>query len=394
MNMNTPRLRNTLFAAAAAFGFVGLGAAIHTGSSVAHAGPVAGIPTDGTIADVAEHTVDSVVNISTWHQEKAEVMFDPFGMGGGGGDDGQLQRSLAKGSGVIVTASGRILTNAHVVDGADDIKVTLQDGTELDAKVIGKDVEADLAVLQLQGKVPALKPITFGDSSALRLGDIVLAVGDGLGVGKSVSMGIVSAKGLKHVGIERYEDFIQTDAAINPGNSGGALVNLKGELVGINTAIASRSGGSQGIGFAIPTNMARPIMEALVKDGKISRGYLGVGIATVTPELLKQHKLGSEQGVVVTGVEPRGPAARTGLAEGDVIVGMAGKQVKTDDELRYAIAAQKPGMTVELDVVHQDGQRATIKAKLGELPDRARQQEIEQQQQLQPQIRHYEWHTP
>jgi S1-C subfamily serine protease len=299
---------------------------------------------------------------------------------------------MAKGSGVIVTASGRILTNAHVVDGADDIKVTLQDGTELDAKVIGKDVHADLAVLQLQGKFPALKPITFGDSSALRLGDIVLAVGDGLGVGKSVSMGIVSAKGLTHVGIEDYEDFIQTDAAINPGNSGGALVNLKGELVGINTAIASRSGGSQGIGFAIPTNMARPIMETLVKDGKISRGYLGVNIATVTPALLKEHKLGAQSGVVVAGIEPNGPAARTGLADGDVIVALGGKPVKTDNELRYAIAAQKPGATVELDVVHQDGQRATVKAKLGELPERSRQQELEQQQQ--PQIRRYEWHTP
>jgi Do/DeqQ family serine protease len=389
MSMNS--LRNTLFAAAAAFGFVGLGAAIHTGSSVANAGPaVAGIPTDGTIADVAEHTVDSVVNISTWHQEKNEVSFDPFGMGG---DDQSPQRSMAKGSGVIVTASGRILTNAHVVEGADDIKVTLQDGTELDAKVIGKDIHADIAVLQLQGKFPALKPITFGDSSALRLGDIVLAVGDGLGVGKSVSMGIVSAKGLTHVGIEDYEDFIQTDAAINPGNSGGALVNLKGELVGINTAIASRSGGSQGIGFAIPTNMARPIMETLVKDGKISRGYLGVNIATVTPALLKEHKLGAQSGVVVAGIEPRGPAARTGLAEGDVIVALGGKAVKTDNELRYAIAAQKPGATVELDVVHQDGQRATVKAKLGELPERSRQQEIEQQQQ-QPQIRRYEWHNP
>ena len=392
MNMHTPRLRNTLFAAAAAFGFVGLGAAIHSGPSVAHAAPVAGIPTDGTIADVAERTVDSVVNISTSHQSKNEVVFDPFS-----GDDQTVtpQRELAKGSGVIVTASGRILTNAHVVDGADDIKVTLQDGTELDAKVIGKDVHADLAVLQLKGKFPALKPITFGDSSAMRLGDIVLAVGDGLGVGKSVSMGIVSAKGLTHVGIEDYEDFIQTDAAINPGNSGGALVNLKGELVGINTAIASRSGGSQGIGFAIPTNMARPIMEALVKDGKISRGYLGVNIATVTSDILKEHKLGAQQGVLVAAIQPRGPAAGTGLAEGDVIVGMAGKPMKTDNELRYAIAAQKPGTTVELDVVHQDGRRATIKAKLGELPERSHEQEIEeQQQQQQPQIRHWEWHSP
>jgi Do/DeqQ family serine protease len=386
MTMQT--LRNTLFAAAAAFGFVGLGAAIHAGPSVAHATPTAGFPTDGSIADVAEHTVDSVVNISTSHQGKAQVVFDPFS-----GDNEQMQpeTQYAKGSGVIVTASGRILTNAHVIDGADNIKVTLPDGTDVDAKVVGKDIHADIAVLQLKGNFPPLKPITFGDSTALRLGDIVLAVGDGLGVGKSVSMGIVSAKGLTHVGIEDYEDFIQTDAAINPGNSGGALVNLKGELVGINTAIASRSGGSQGIGFAIPSNMARPIMDELVKNGKVSRGYLGVNITTVTPAILKEHKLGAQQGVLVAGIEPRGPAARTGLAEGDVIVALAGKPVKNDNELRSEIASAKPGTTIELDVVHQDGQRAVIKAKLGELPDRSREQEMEQQQ---PQIQRFQWHTP
>ena len=286
--MNTPRLRSALFATAAVLGFAGAGAALRIGPSVANAAP-AGIPTDGSIADTAERVVDSVVNISTTHQDKdeSETFFSPFG-----GDSGPHSQ-MAKGSGVIVTASGRILTNSHVVDGADDIKVTLPNGTEVDAKVVGKDTHADLAVLQITGKVPELKPITFGDSSQLRLGEIVLAVGDGMGVGKSVSMGIVSAKGRTGLGIEEYEDFIQTDAAINPGNSGGALVNLKGELIGINTAIASRSGGYQGIGFAIPTNMARPIMEALVRDGKISRGYLGVNITTVTPAILKEHKLGS-----------------------------------------------------------------------------------------------------
>ncbi len=289
---------------------------------------------------------------------------------------------MAKGSGVIVTASGRILTNAHVVDGADDITVTLPDGTEADAKVIGKDTHADLAVIQLKGKFPNLKPITFGDSSTLRLGDIVLAVGDGMGVGKSVSMGIVSAKGRQDLHIEDYEDFIQTDAVINPGHSGGALVNLKGELVGINTAIASRSGGYQGIGFAIPTNMARPIMETLVRDGKISRGYLGVNITTVTPALLKEHKLGAPEGVLVAGIQPNGPAARTGLVDGDVIVAVGGQPVKTDVELRKAIAAARPGTTIDLEVFHQDAHKAIIKAKLGELPEQKQQQE---EFQIQPQ---------
>jgi Do/DeqQ family serine protease len=353
-------LRSLLFAAVAGFAIA---------PSVASAAP-SGIPTDGSVADTAEKVVDSVVTIAT----SATMKLTPeqqFFMQQMGGDESALTQQ-AQGSGVIVTASGRVLTNAHVVADAEDIKVTLPGGTVVNAKVVGKDVHADLAVLQLEGKLPALKPITFGDSSNLRLGDIVLAVGNGLGVGKSVSMGIISAKGLANLGIEEYEDFLQTDATINPGNSGGALVNLKGELIGINTAIASRTGGSQGIGFAIPTNMARPIMEALIRDGKFSRGYLGVNIGTVTPAMLKEVKLGAKEGVVVGGIQPNGPAANTGLRMGDVVVGIAGKAVKTDQELRTAIAATKPGTSVDLDVVRQDGKRSTVKVKLGELPDETR----------------------
>ncbi len=355
-------LRSLLFAAVAGLAVV---------PSAALAAP-SGIPTDGSVADTAEKVVDSVVTIST----SSQVKLDPgeaFFMQQWGGAPRDLTQT-AQGSGVIITASGRILTNAHVIDGAEDIKVTLPGGTEVRAKVVGKDVHADLAVLQLQGKLPPLKPITFGDSEQLRLGDIVLAVGNGLGVGKSVSMGIVSAKGLANLGIEEYEDFIQTDAAINPGNSGGALVNLKGELVGINTAIASPSRASAGIGFAIPTNMARPIMEALIRDGKFTRGYLGVGIGTVTPAILKEHKLGASEGVVVGGIQPNGPAARTGLQMGDVVVAIDRKPVKTDHELRTMIAATKPGTVVELAIVHQDGHHATIKVKLGELPENTRLQ--------------------
>ena len=196
----------------------------------------------------------------------------------------------------------------------------------------------------------------------------MLAIGDPFGVGKSVTMGIVSAKGRGGMGIEEYEDFIQTDAAINPGNSGGALVNLRGELVGINTAIASRSGGYAGIGFAIPTNMARPIMEMLIKDGKVSRGYLGVNIGTATPAIAKQEKLGTQHGAVVAAVDPNGPAARAGLSEGDVVVGLNGTEIRTGYVLRNTIAATKPGSTVDLEVVHRNGNKATVKAKLGELP--------------------------
>ena len=265
-------LRNFL-AAAAVVGLVGTGAALRSGTTPAHATP--SVLTDGSIPDVAERVVDSVVNISTSHAvEAGPVSFDPFfsdPFSPGFGDPGD-RKAMSKGSGVIVTASGRILTNAHVVKDADDIKVTLHDGNDYDAKVVGVDPKGDLAVLQLKGNMPALKPLTFGDSSALRLGEVVLAIGDPFGVGKSVTMGIVSAKGRGGMGIEEYEDFIQTDAAINPGNSGGALINSRGELVGINTAIASKSGGYAGIGFAIPTNMARPIMEQLIRDGKVSRG--------------------------------------------------------------------------------------------------------------------------
>jgi serine protease Do len=282
---------------------------------------------------------------------------------------------------VIVTANGRILTNAHVVDGFEDIKVTLQDGTELDAKVVGKDTHADLAVLQLKGNVPRnLKPLAFGDSSTLRLGDIVLAVGDGMGIGKSVSMGIVSAKGRANMGIEEYEDFIQTDAAINPGNSGGALVNLKGELVGINTAIASRSGGYQGIGFAIPSNMARPIMEQLVSYGKVSRGYLGVRIATVNAQLAKEDRLGTTTGVEIKDVEPKGPAASAHLVSGDVVVAINGAAMRDGGTLRNTIALVRPGTSVDLEVVHRDGSRATVKAKLAELPEVSKTAEHQQAQ--------------
>jgi S1-C subfamily serine protease len=252
-------------------------------------------------------------------------------------------------------------------------------------------------VIQLDGKFPALKPLPWADSSALRLGEVVLAVGDGMGVGKSVSMGIVSAKG-RGLRIADYEDFIQTDAAINAGNSGGALVNLKGELVGINTAIASRSGGYQGIGFAIPTNMARPIMEMLMKDGKVSRGYLGVGIATVNRAAVKELKLPVSVGVLVTDVAKNGPAAKAGLAEGDVITAINGTQVKTSDALRNTVAMIKPGSQVELDVTHRDGKTATVKPRLADLPDAATSQQEPQQrrprQPRQPQVRRWTFPTP
>jgi serine protease Do len=384
--------RNFL-AAAAVVGLIGTGAALRSGSSPAPATPAA--QSDNTHTDVAERVVDSVVNISTSRAvDTGPAAFDPFfsnPFSPGFGDPGD-RKAMSKGSGVIVTASGRILTNAHVIKDADDIKVTLHDGNDYEAKVIGTDPKADLAVIQLKGSVPTLKPLVFGDSSTLRLGEVVLAIGDPFGVGKSVTMGIVSAKGRGGMGIEEYEDFIQTDAAINPGNSGGALVNLKGELVGINTAIASKSGGYAGIGFAIPTNMARPIMEMLIKDGKVSRGYLGVSIGTVTPVIAKEYNLSVQRGALIAGVDPKGPASRIGLAEGDVVVGLNGTEIKTGDVLRNTIAMIKPGTTVELQVVRKSGNKEAIKAKLGELPAdnvvparQLRQRQIPRRQQQQQQ---------
>jgi serine protease Do len=376
----------TLLATAAVVGLLGTGAALRSGAAPASAAP--SVLTDGTIPDVAERVVDSVVNISTSHViEAGPASYDPFfsdPFSPGNGDAGD-RKAMSKGSGVIVTASGRILTNAHVVKDADDITVTLHDGNDYQAKVIGVDPKADLAVLQLKGTPPSLKPLTFGDSSTLRLGEVVLAIGDPFGVGKSVTMGIVSAKGRGGMGIEEYEDFIQTDAAINPGNSGGALVNLRGELVGVNTAIASKSGGYAGIGFAIPTNMARPIMEMLIKDGKVSRGYLGVGIGTVTPIIAKELGLGAQRGVVVANLDPNGPGGKAGLKKGDVVVGLNGGEIRTDSVLRNTIAMLKPGTTVELQVVHKDGSKATIKSKLGELPADNRVPQRNLRQQLRPQ---------
>jgi Do/DeqQ family serine protease len=363
----------TLLAAAAVVGLVGAGAALHLDASPAHAAPsvAPSVLTDSSIPDVAERVFDSVVNISSSHMvETGPAALDPFfsDPSSPAYGDPSDRMAKAKGSGVVVTASGRILTNAHVVKDADDITVTLHDGNDYEAKVVGIDTKVDLAVLQLKGTLPPLKPVTFGDSSALRLGEVVLAIGDPFGVGKSVTMGIVSAKGRGGMGIEEYEDFIQTDAAINPGNSGGALVNLKGELVGINTAIASRSGGYAGIGFAIPTSMARPIMDMLIKDGRVSRGYLGVNIGTATPQLARQERLGTQHGALVAGVDPSGPAARAGLAEGDVVVALNGVEIRTGYVLRNAIAMTRPGTTVDLAVIHRGGGKATLKARLGELP--------------------------
>jgi serine protease Do len=347
----------------------------------AHASPAASalLGDQATISDVAENVVDSVVNISTTHQvDLGPASQDPFFNDPDSPfylSPDQRQQS-ALGSGVIVSAGGRVLTNAHVIDGADTIKVTLADGTDYGAKLVGVDKRSDLAVLQMQGNLPKLKALPFGDSSKMRLGEIVLAIGDPFGVGQTVTMGIVSAKGRASVGIEDYEDFIQTDAAINPGNSGGALVNTRGELIGINTAILSRSGGYQGVGFAIPTDMAKPIMDALVKDGKVTRGWLGVAMVDLNRDLAAKRKLTATRGVLVANVQKGSPADQAGLQPDDVIIAVDGAAVTDGGHFRNAIAMKGAKAQVLLEVVRGRGTEK-LKATLIEAPD-PQQQRVQQ----------------
>ena len=327
-------------------------------------GAAAVLPSSNLIADVAERVVPSVVNISTSQTvavQHGPFLFDPFFSDPFSPHHGvpDERKAQSLGSGVIVSADGKILTNAHVVRNADEITVTLHDGTEHEAKVIGTDPKSDLAVIRLTDRPKNLVPLPFADSTKTRLGEVVLAVGNPFGVGQAVTMGIVSATGRASVGIVQYEDFIQTDAAINPGNSGGALVNLRGELVGINTAILSRSGGYQGIGFAIPTAMARPIMDMLIKDGKVSRGYLGVN--------LKPVKAGG-RGVMIESVEDQAPAARAGIAPGDVILAVDGTEVRDIGKLRNLVAMKGANVATTLDV-ERDGKTRAVKVTLGELPE-------------------------
>ncbi len=269
---------------------------------------------------------------------------------------GEQERSPSQaglGSGVIVSPAGYILTNNHVVESADEIEVLLNDGRRAAAKVIGTDPETDLAVLKVELK--ELPVITLGDTAGLAIGDPVLAIGNPFGVGQTVTSGIVSALGRNQLGINTFENFIQTDAAINPGNSGGALVDTNGMLMGINTAIYSRSGGSMGIGFAIPTSTAKTVLDAIVRDGKVTRGWIGVEPQNLTPELAQTFGLESNSGVIITGVLQNGPAASAGMMPGDVITSVNGMTVSDVSQLLAAVAALKPGEPATLEVFRRSG---------------------------------------
>jgi len=281
--------------------------------------------------------------------------------------DMQPRREKSLGSGTIITADGYVLTNNHVIEDATDIRVTLADRRELTAKLIGGDAKTDIAVIQLPGSNFPLLPV--GDSSRVEVAEVVLAVGNPFGLAQTVTMGIVSAVGRANLGISDYEDFIQTDAAINPGNSGGALVNARGQLIGTNTAIFSQSGGYAGIGFAVPMNMARQVMDQLVTRGRVIRGYLGVAVQDVTPAVARGLSLTESRGILVGDVVPDGPAARAGLQRGDVITGVDGKAVDDAGHFRNLVASTSPGTKVRLQIM-RNGKEQTVEVPVGELKDR------------------------
>jgi serine protease Do len=339
-------------------------------------------PSRTGFAPVVKKVLPAVVNISSTKVIKTSArdmdgqMPDDFfrqffGDSGGGSMRGipqapSQQRERGLGSGVIVSPNGYILTNNHVVDGANDVEVTLSDKRQFKARVVGTDPKVDIAVLKIDAS--DLPTIVVGDSSKIQIGDYALAVGNPFGVGKTVTMGIVSATGRTHLGIEDYEDFIQTDAPINPGNSGGALVNDRGELIGINTAIiAHGSEGSQGIGFAVPANLAHSVMDEIVKNGKVTRGYLGIVPQDVSPAIAKSFGVKEYTGALIGGVSADSPAQKAGLKNGDIILDLNGKPVADANELRMNISMMAPGTSVNLKVL-RDGQDRNFTATLGELP--------------------------
>ena len=335
--------------------------------------------TGQAMAEVAEAVKPAIVNISTVRTEKitgspfSPFYDDPFFRKFFGDQFRQQgkpreRKSASLGSGVIVSPDGYILTSNHVVKNADKIKVLLPDKREFVGRIIGSDPKTDLSVIKIDAD--NLSTLSFGNSDALRVGELVLAIGSPYGLNQTVTMGIVSAVGRANVGIAEYEDFIQTDAAINPGNSGGALVNVKGELVGINTAIFSTSGGYQGIGFAIPSNMAKTVMESLIEKGKVIRGWLGVSIQAITPELARQFRLEKDYGTLVADVVEGSPAEKAGLMRGDVIIEFNGKKVDEPYILRNIVADTPPGTEAEMKVI-RDGKVESLTVTITEIPAKA-----------------------
>lgn len=324
-------------------------------------------------ASAVRMAAPAVVNIYTTkvvEQQAHPFANDPFfrHFFGQGGQPRQQRMQSSLGSGVIVSNEGYILTNHHVVNDADEIRVALRDGRETFARIIGSDPDSDLAVLKIE--LENLPIIALASSDTVEVGDVVLAIGNPFGVGQTVTQGIISALGRNSLGINTYEDFIQTDAAINPGNSGGALINPHGQMLGINTAIFTRSGGSQGIGFAIPSNLASQIMVDLINEGFVVRGWLGVEVQEMTPALAQSLKMETPRGVLVAGLLRNGPAHTAGLQPGDVILSINGQQVSGAREAINYIASLKPETKINLEIF-RDGRSRSLAATIGQRPSSA-----------------------
>jgi len=322
-----------------------------------------------SFAPAAQKVIPAVVNVFTQQKVSSPThpaLQDPiFRYFFGDRLDARPREVSNLGSGVIVSANGYILTNHHVVEAADEIQVALADGSTLPAKVVGADPETDLAVLKIdRGNLPA---ITFAQADSLHVGDWVLAVGNPFGVGQTVTAGIVSALGRTQLGINTFENFIQTDAAINPGNSGGALVDSAGNLVGVNSAIYSRTGGSQGIGFAIPVSIARQVMEQIIQSGSVTRGWVGIEVQDMTPELAESFNLKSAEGALIAGVLKGGPADAGGIRPGDILLSVNGNKVSNSSSLLNLIAALKPGDNTQLTVLRKQ-QSLDLKIQVGRRP--------------------------
>jgi serine protease DegQ len=318
-------------------------------------GPLPAVAAGGSYNAAVSRAQPSVVNIFTSKEVQSPrhpLLNDPlFRRFFGEQPPDEAQRASSLGSGVIVSNTGYVLTNHHVVEAADEIEVALHDGKKLLAKVVGNDPETDLAVLRVNAE--NLPAITFGSSDALKVGDVVLAIGNPFGVGQTVTGGIVSALGRTGLGINTFENFIQTDAAINPGNSGGALVDAGGNLVGINTAIFSRSGGSMGIGFAIPVSTAKMVLEQIVKSGSVTRGWIGVEVQDITPPMAESFRLGNTRGALIAGVLRGGPADKAGVKPGDVLLEVEGRPVTDPTSMLNLIAALPPGTSARMKIKRQ-----------------------------------------
>ena len=321
-------------------------------------------------ATAVDKAAPAVVNIYTTkliQERRSPLLDDPLfrHFFNKDSDNPGQRRETSLGSGVIISTQGYILTNNHVIAGADEIAVALHDGRTVQAKLVGADPDSDIAVLKIN--LPKLPVITLGHSKDLRVGDVVLAIGNPFGVGQTVTSGIVSALGRNSLGINTFENFIQTDAAINPGNSGGALINAYGDLIGINTAIYSESGGSMGIGFAIPISLARGVLTQIIEHGHVIRGWLGVKIQDISPELAESFNLKSTDGAIITNIVLNGPADKAGLDRGDVIIEVAGKKVRDVRDTLNQISQHKPGERIDITVI-RNGKTLSKQATIFERP--------------------------